>query len=131
MGKICGVAQSQTRLKRLSSSSSKWGKNNFDTVRTVRCASQRLNNGSKSGLKCLMKSRMYLDLVLLERRLGSPIEISLDAVMHSLMVYSIFCLYSYGIHPHLHKTPPLYLPQNRDFSFQSFLQVMFYLLLFS
>ena len=51
-----------------------------------------------------MKSRMYLDLVLLER-LGGPIEISLDAVMHSLMVYSIFYLYSYGIRPHLHKTP--------------------------
>ena len=48
---------------------------------------------------------MYLDLVLLERRLGSPIESSLDAVMHSLMVYSIFYLYSNGIGPHLHKKP--------------------------
>ena len=67
-----------------------------------------------------MKSRMYLDLVLLERRLGGPIEISLDAVMHSLIVYSIFYLYSYGICPHLHKTPQLYLPQNRDFPFSLF-----------
>ena len=65
-----------------------------------------------------MKSRMYLDL--LERQLGGPIETALDTVIYSVMVYSLFCLYSYGILPHLHKKNPLYLPQNRDISLSVF-----------